>query len=165
MAGPFLLDRNFFIEAYRNSYPFDVFPSFWNKVIALAEAGRIISIDKVQKELHQNKDELSKWCDDNLPVDFFKDSTSIIPNYSLLINWVYSKSNQYSPAAISEFLDASEADAWLVAYAMTYGNHVVTYEVSSPNSKNKVKLPDAAIPFNVICIKATEMFRLLGEQV
>lgn len=165
MGVPFLLDSNFFIEAYRNSYPFDVFPSFWNKVRELAEAGQIISIDKVLKELHQNKDELSKWCDDNLPDNFFKDTTAIIPNYTLLINWVYSKSNQYSQPAISEFLDASEADAWLIAYAMTNGNHIVTYEVSSPNSKNKVKLPDAALPFNVVCVKTTEMFRLLGEQM
>lgn len=165
MVVPFLLDSNFFIEAYRNSYPFDVFPSFWNKVRELAEAGQIISIDKVKKELHQNKDELSKWCDDNLPVDFFRDTTDVLPNYTLLINWVYTKSEQYSQPAISEFLDASEADAWLVAYAMTNGNNIVTYEVSSPNSKNKVKLPDAAASFNILCVKTTEMFRLLGQQM
>jgi hypothetical protein len=164
MDIPFLLDSNFFIEAHRNSYPFDVFPSFWNKVKELAHEGRIISIDKVLKELHLNKDELSQWCDDNLPADFFKDTTTVIPSYTLLIKWVYSKSAQYTQPAISEFLDADEADAWLIAYAMTHNNQLITHEVSSPNSKNKVKMPDAAIPFNVNCIKTIEMFRILGEQ-
>ncbi len=164
MAVPFLLDSNFFIEAYRNSYPFDVFPSFWNKIKELAEDGRIISIDKVSKELHQNKDDLSKWCDENLPKDFFKDTTAVIPSYTLLIEWVYSKADQYYPHAISEFLDADEADAWLIAFAITNGNNIVTHETSSPNSKSKVKLPDAASPFKVNCIKTVEMFRILGEQ-
>ena len=49
MEAPYLLDSNFFIEAFRTSYPFDVVPSFWVKVKELAAEGKIISIDKVQK--------------------------------------------------------------------------------------------------------------------
>jgi len=165
MVQPLLLDSNFFIEAYRGSYPFDVVPSFWLKVKELAENGLIISIDKVQKELNLNKDDLSQWCADNLPHDFFKDTSQIIGSYATLASWVYSKSGQYTASAISEFLDASEADAWLVAFAMTNGNQIVTHEVSSPNSKSRVKLPDAASPHNVQCLKTVDMFRLLGVTI
>jgi hypothetical protein len=165
MIVPFLLDSNFFIEAHRTSYPFDVVPSFWIKVKELAEQGKIISIDKVKKELLQNKDELSDWIIDNLTEDFFKDTTTVVPNYATLTGWVYSKSEQYSATAISEFLDVDEADAWLVAFAMTYGNHIVTHEVSKPNSKSRVMLPDAANPFNVICIKTVDLFRALGVKI
>ena len=165
MGVPFLLDSNFFIEAYRVSYPFDVVPTFWIKVKELAEQGKIISIDKVKKELLQNKDELSDWIIDNLTEDFFKDTTTVVPNYATLTGWVYSKSEQYSATAISEFLDVDEADAWLVAFAMTYGNHIVTHEVSKPNSKSRVMLPDAANPFNVICIKTVDLFRALGVKI
>ncbi|WP_374540203.1 DUF4411 family protein [Flavobacterium sp.] len=165
MIAPFLLDSNFFIEAYRTSYPFDVVPSFWMKVKELAEQRKIISIDKVKKELLQNKDELSDWIIDNLPEDFFKDTSSEMTNYATLIGWVYSKSDQYSPTAISEFLDADEADAWLIAFAMTYGNQIVTHEVSKPNSKSRVMLPDAANPFNIICIKTIDLFRALGVKI
>lgn len=165
MIAPFLLDSNFFIEAYRTSYPFDVVPTFWIKVKELAEQGKIISIDKVKKELLQNKDELSDWIIDNLTEDFFKDTTTVVPNYATLTGWVYSKSEQYSATAISEFLDVDEADAWLVAFAMTYGNHIVTHEVSKPNSKSRVMLPDAANPFNVICIKTVDLFRALGVKI
>ena len=71
MIAPFLIDSNFFIEAHRTSYPFDVVPSFWVKVKELADNGKIISIDKVQKELMKNNDELSQWCLNNLPSNFF----------------------------------------------------------------------------------------------
>lgn len=165
MSEPFLLDSNFFIEAHRTSYPFDVVPSFWIKVKELVSNGKIISIDKVQKELLKNNDELSQWCIDNLPPDFFKDTTSTIVNYALLTGWVYSKSDQYSKPAISEFLDADEADAWLIAYAMTNGNQIVTHETSSPNSRKRVMLPDAATPQNVSCIKTIDLFRALGVKI
>lgn len=165
MIAPFLLDSNFFIEAYRTSYPFDVVPSFWMKVKELAEQRKIISIDKVKKELLQNKDDLSQWIIENLPEDFFKDTTTVVPNYATLTGWVYSKSEQYSATAISEFLDADEADAWLIAFAMTYNNQIVTHEVSKPNSKSRVMLPDAANPFNVICIKTVDLFRALGVKI
>lgn len=162
MSAPFLLDSNFFIEAHRTNYPFDVVPSFWLKVKALAEEGKIISIDKVQKELLRNNDELSQWCNDHLPIDFFKDTTATVLNYAVLTGWVYSKSDQYSQVAITEFLDVDEADAWLIAYAMTYGNHIVTHETSNPNSKKRVMLPDAAYPHNVACLKTIDLFRSLG---
>ncbi|MCL9770914.1 DUF4411 family protein [Flavobacterium sp. HXWNR69] len=64
-----------------------------------------------------------------------------------------------------EFLEADEADAWLIAFAMTYGNQIVTHEVSKPNSKSRVMVPDAANPFNVICIKTVDLFRALGVKI
>lgn len=165
MSVPFLLDSNFFIEAYRVSYPFDVVPTFWIKVKELAEQGKIISIDKVKKELLLNKDELSQWIVEMLPESFFKDTATVIPNYALLTNWVFSKSSQYTQAAISEFLGADEADAWLIAYAMTFGNQIVTHETSNPNSKKRVMLPDAATPHGVYCIKTIDLFRALSVKI
>jgi hypothetical protein len=164
-SPPFLLDSNFFIEAYRVTYPFDVVPTFWIKVKELAEQGKIISIDKVKKELLQNKDDLSQWIIENLPEDFFNDTSTVVTNYASLTGWVYSKSDQYFPTAIAEFLHADEADAWLIAFAMTYGNHIVTHEVSKPNSKNRVMLPDAANQVGVTCIKTIDLFRVLGVRI
>lgn len=45
----YLLDSNIFIQAHRMYYPFDVVPSFWNKILELSNKGIIISIDKVKK--------------------------------------------------------------------------------------------------------------------
>jgi Domain of unknown function (DUF4411) len=84
----------------------------------LADSGKIISIDKVKNEIYKNDDELKRWCLANLPQDFFKDTTTIITEYSQVAIWAASKSNHYFPNAIAEFLDADEADAWLVSFAL-----------------------------------------------
>ena len=53
----YVVDSNFFIQAHRVNYPLDIAYSFWNKVKELAEAGKIISIDKVKDELYDKNDD------------------------------------------------------------------------------------------------------------
>lgn len=163
VVPPYLLDSNFFIQAYRFHYPLDVVPGFWLKVKELAEDGTIISIDKVQREIFQNKDDLTAWCKAHLPNDFFKDSSVVLPSYIDVVKWANSKAGHYRPAALNEFLDAEEADAWLVSYAKAYGNKLVTHEVGDPKGRKKIKIPDAASPFGVKCYTTIEMFRELKE--
>jgi hypothetical protein len=164
MVAPFVLDSNFFIQAHRMHYPMDIVPSFWLKIKELATNGVIVSIDKVKDELHLNKDELTVWCDDHLPKDFFKETDVVIGEYIAVTAWANSKSAHYNVAALNEFLDTTEADAWLVAYSISNGSRIVTHETSEPNSKKKIKIPDACSPFGVSCLNTIEMFRYLGEQ-
>ncbi|WP_040298806.1 DUF4411 family protein [Arcticibacter svalbardensis] len=163
MANPFVVDSNFFIQAYRMHYPMDVVPGFWLKVKELAEKGKIVSIDKVKDEIHLNKDVLTLWCEANLPNNFFKDTDHIIKEYIVVSNWAHSQSTRYNLVALNEFLDANEADAWLIAYALANGGKIVTHEISEPNRKNKVKIPDVCLQFGIQCVNTIEMFRLLGE--
>jgi len=76
-----------------------------------------------------------------------------------------SASSHYLPNAINEFLDSEEADAFLIAYALAdYQNRIiVTQEVSRPERKNKIKIPEPCNYFNVRYVNTIEMFRLLGE--
>ena len=115
----YLVDSNFFIQAHRATYPLDIATGFWNKVKQLANSGVIVSIDKVKKELYDKNDELEEWCKLNLPDNFFKDSSEIISDYRRVTSWAVSMSSRYMPSAISEFLDAEEADAFLVAFALS----------------------------------------------
>lgn len=164
MAVPFILDSNFFIQAHRMHYPMDVVPNFWLKVKELADKEIIFSIDKVRDELYQNKDDLSKWCKESLPKEFFKPTDVIINEYIMVLSWANSKSSHYNAAALTEFLDADEADAWLVAFSISNGSQIVTHETSDPNSKKKIKIPDACAPHGISCVNTIEMFRLLGEK-
>jgi hypothetical protein len=116
--GVYIVDSNFFIQAHRDTYPLDVAFSFWNKVRELAFAGKIISIDKVKDEIFDKNDALEAWCKQNLPDDFFKDTSEVLGEYQHVIAWAVSKSNHYLPNALNEFLSADEADAYLVAYAL-----------------------------------------------
>jgi hypothetical protein len=77
----FVVDSNFFVQAHRFTYPLDVAMGFWDKIKKMANAGTLISIDKVKNELYDKNDELEKWCKANLPDDFFKSSASVISEY------------------------------------------------------------------------------------
>lgn len=125
----YVLDSNFFIQAHRVSYPLDIAFSFWNKVKQLADQGKIISIDKVKNELYDKNDALEAWCIDNLPEDFFKDTSHVMAAYGQVTSWAISRSGHYLPNALNEFLDADEADAFLVSYCLADNTNrfVVTY--------------------------------------
>lgn len=162
----FIVDSNFFIQAHRSIYPLDVVQSFWLKIKTLSENGIIVSIDKVKKEIFDNsahEDELKKWCDSNLPNDFFIDTDTVLQNYISIVNWVNSMSHHYTDSAIQEFLETDLADPWLVACAMSYNWTIVTYEKSEPNRKNKIKIPEVCNQFNVRYINTIEMLRELNE--
>lgn len=162
----YVVDSNFFIQAHRASYPLDVATSFWTKLIQLADEGKIISIDKVKHEIFKNEDDLKQWCEINLPDNFFKDTTTVISSYAQVAAWAASKSGHYLPKALAEFLDADEADAWLVAYALVdpEANILVTHELSEPNRKSKIKIPDVCMDKGVQYCNTIEMFRKLGER-
>lgn len=88
----YIVDSNFFIQAHRTNYPFDVATSFWSKIIELAESGTIISIDKVKNEIYRNEDELKQWCEINLPDTFFKDTSTVLTQYTLIASWAAGRS-------------------------------------------------------------------------
>jgi len=89
----------------------------------------------------------------------------VLIEYQEIVGWTVSKSAHYSQNAINEFLDADEADAFLVAYAMKdiASRFIVTQEVSRPGMLSKIKIPEPSTFFNVRFVKAMEMFRELGE--
>jgi hypothetical protein len=161
----YVLDSNFFIQAHRVNYPLDIAFSFWNKVKQLADQGRIISIDKVKNELYDKNDALEAWCKDNLPEDFFKDTSHLMAAYGQVSAWAISRNGHYLPNAINEFLDANEADAFLIAYSLAEANFriIVTHETSNPNQKSKIKIPEPCNELGVNYCNTIDMFRRLVE--
>lgn len=160
----FVLDSNVFIEAHRTTYPLDIATSFWDTIIRLASNGRIISIDKVQNEILRNEDELSDWLDTNLPSGFFRDTTEpeVFENYGTIVTWAESKADHYKRRAIDEFMEFARADAWLVAYCRAFNHKLVTQEVSKPERKNAIPIPQACIAQDVTFCNTIEMFREIG---
>lgn len=163
----FVLDTNTFIQAYRAHYPIDVVPSFWNKLKQLIIENKVISIDKVKDEIYKNDDELKEWLSSNIDAAAFHptQTTEVLIEYRKLSNWANSRSDHFQPKAITEFLDADNADAWLIAFCMQSGDVIVTQEVSAPNSKSKIKIPDVCDTFNVNYINTIKLFRELNVQL
>ncbi len=160
----FIVDSNFFIQAHRANYPLDIAVTFWEKVKELADNGSIVSIDKVKSEIYQNDDELKAWCIENLPHDFFKDSSGTIEAYTQVVNWAVSMSDHYIQKAMEEFLDADEADAWIIAYALENDIVITTHEKSQPDSKKKIKIPEPCNTLGVAFVDTIEMLRRLNVQ-
>ncbi len=161
----YVVDTNFFIQAHRAHYPLDVACSFWNKVKELADKDIIISIDKVKNEIYNNNDVLKQWCIDNLPDNFFKNTSTITSSYRQVVSWATSRSNHFLPNAINEFLDSEAADAFIIAYVLSDNDNrvLVTQEISEPNRKTKVKIPDVCLGLNVKFVNVMDMFREIGE--
>jgi len=160
----YVVDTNFFIQAHRTGYPLDIAVSFWKTIKQLAYDVRIISIDKVKNEIYRNEDALKRWCEENLPENFFKDSSGVMEEYSKVSAWAVSKKDHYKPKAIEEFLDADEADAFLVAYALSdpANRIIVTQETSQPQIKSKIKIPEVCNAFNLDYVNTMQMFRKLN---
>ncbi len=158
----YLLDSNIFIQAHRMYYPFDVVPSFWATLVELSKAGHILSIDKVKKEICDisTPDELALWCLNKVDENFFQDSSSCVDIYSEIAIWIYSNQH-FMQSAKDEFLATDLADPWLIAYAKKHDCIIVTHEVSQPTRKNRIKIPEPCIHFNVRYISPIQMFREL----
>lgn len=155
---PYVLDANVFIEAAKRYYAFDIVPPFWNKLIALAEDGYILSIDRVKVELIRA--DLETWANENFHRYFASTSEQdVIDAYRNVITWSQAQS-QYTDGAKAEF--AGVADGWLIAYALSKGCTVVTHEQPSPNSKRKIKIPDACRAHEIPYIDTFQMLRMLG---
>ncbi|MDA8349362.1 MAG: DUF4411 family protein [Pseudomonadota bacterium] len=160
----YLVDASVLMQAHRRYYRFGVCPGFWDCLARHHKQGRVSSIDRVRKEVEQGgKDELRQWTKTACPATFFEATTgrNIGDGYGRVISWAGSQ-GRYRQEALAEF--ATVADGWLVAYAKEHGLTVVTQEVSAPESKKEVKIPDVCNAFKVPCIDTFEMLESLGVQ-
>ena len=156
----YVLDANVFIEAARHYYAFDLVPAFWKCLVDHAKAGRIRSVDRVNKELQLLNDPLASWAQSEFGGAFAStDEEDVIGVYTDIINWAQDN-EQFFDAAKADF--ARAADPWLVAYARVKKCVVVTHEQPAPYAKKDIKLPDVCLTFSVSFINTFEMLRELG---
>lgn len=114
----YVLDTNFFVQAHRSTYPLDIATGFWTALKSIAEDDIVCSIDKVHDEIFTNDDDLTEWIDSSLPDSFFRvtGTDQVVQSYQELAPWVVGRGDHYREAAINEFLEYDNADAWLIAY-------------------------------------------------
>ena len=156
----YLLDADSLIRSKRQHYAFDFCPAFWDALLSAYGQNRLGSIAPIRKELLRGNDALADWVKDKVPHAFFGsvDDPQVQIGYKKVSTWVEGH-DQYSRAAKQKFFNG--ADPWLVAVAMANHFVLVTYEVSSSESRALIKLPDVAKHFNVTCIPPYSMLRQL----
>ena len=147
---PYVLDSDVFIAAKNSYYAFAICPGFWDSLIHHHNAGNICSIDRVRSELLAGRktEDLVQWVKEQLPSVFFvgTDEEAVTDAYGRVMLWVQ-RNAQYLDQAKAKF--ATEADGWLVAYAMIHGVTVITNEQPRPQSRSRILLPDVCSQFNV----------------
>lgn len=156
----YLIDSNIFIEAKNRYYAFDIAPGFWEWLDRAYAAGTVCSIDEVQAELTVGSDPLADWAKDRdnffMPMD--APATAV---FGRLTTWANSQS--YTDAAVATFL--ASADYFLVAYALAHGHTLVTHELSNPNARARVMIPDACIGMGVSYCDPFTMMRGHGTKL
>ena len=155
----YLPDANVLMTAHHHYYAPDLCPGFWDCMAYHIAGGRLGIIDRVYDEI-LSPSALVSWAEQAANDWFLPTATQAIANsYTQLIDWVDSNP-QFTTAARADF--ARGADGWLAAYAMVHGSVVVTNEVSAPDARRKVPLPDLCSQFHVRCINTFVMLRELG---
>ena len=158
----YVLDSDSFIRAARTHYSFDFAKPFWDGLLKYADLGFICSIDRVQDELIEGNDELSKWAKNSFSKYFLEtDKSEILTNYTKIINWAQNQ-NQYNQRAKDEFYEIDNADPWIISFADTYKLTIVTHEVFDTNIKKKIPIPNVCKAFGINYIDIYQMLRELN---
>ena len=140
-----LLDSDVLIAAFRVHYAPAFCPGFWDCLAYHLSTGRLLIINPVRDEI-DSPPGLVRWVD-QLPQNAFASVDQTISSaYTRISDWVR-LNPKFDQSALDNF--ASGADGWLVAYAMVHNAVVVTNEVSAPDSKSSVKIPDICERFGV----------------
>ena len=155
----YLLDADVLITASRHYYAMDISPGFWSCIEHFGTLGQVRSIDRVRHEI-VSPPNLVQWTT-RLGNRFFlfSGSEEVVSVFSSMQTWVYSN-DQFMDAAKEEF--ATKADGWLAAYAKVHNYVLVTNEVSNPDSRKRVPLPDLCNKFEVVPRDPFQMLRDLG---
>ncbi len=155
----YVIDTSSLIEAWRRYYAPDIAPTFWRHLYLYNYLGQIAIIDRVKNEINRGTGNLSVLMNRLTIVP--TNGNNILNEYQNIMKWA-SRQMQYTLAAKSNFARFDNADAWIIAYAIS-GNHiVVSEEKPAPQSKNSIKIPDVCKVFRVVHIDTFEMMRQLS---
>jgi hypothetical protein len=156
----FLFDSNTFMEAARLYYSFDLAPGFWDWLVSDPMREHIASVESVKDEITNGTGVLVDWAN-NAPADFWRPITAATLDEAMALSeWASDPARNFTQAAVDEFL--SSGDYWLIAEAMATGLTVVTREVSAPDSRKRIKIPDACNAFGVQCAQPWPVYQQLG---
>lgn len=155
----YLLDSNVLIAAKSLYYKPGFCTVFWSWIDDAHSGGQVFSIDKVKKELMAGDadDHLVGWAAER-GEEFFLPTKGTLYQWRHLAEWAENRTPAFKESAKEKFLQAEAADAWLIAFAAHHGDYtIVTNEVSRPDSKKSIQLPDAAAALRIPTISLFDL--------
>ncbi len=154
----YLLDADVLIQAHKLHYGFDFCPGFWDWIVRMHQRGEVHSILAIRNDIATGGDQLADWVNELDQGFFLQPDSMSLEALGSITDWVDAH-KLYSVAAKQEFMTCS--DLHLIAHALAHRMTIVTMEVSAPNSKNRVKIPDVCNAMNVKSMPSYELLRTL----
>lgn len=162
-VAKYILDTSCFTQAFRTYYSFEIAPSFWNFIDKKFGEGIIVTNEKVYKEIEKGKDELFEWMKNGNVKNRLlntKTNNGVLTNYAYLMQW--SEGTEYKTTAKQEFAQYSNADAWVISCALEFDLQIVSQEVSAPESKRRIKIPDVCTEFSINHLDTFSFLKEIG---
>ena len=99
----YLIDANAFMTPHLQYYPFDLAPSFWDKLEHYIKDGTIVIMDMIKAEVLQGTDSLRDWMD-TLEIGDYLDrrQPEIIAKYTEVLTHLQTNAC-YQEAALHEW--------------------------------------------------------------
>jgi len=136
-------DTSAIIHAWRFSYPPAYFPSFWQRLDGLIEAGELFATEEVLVELEKKDDDIYQWARE-------RRETLIIP-IDGGIQAVVTAILRNHPRLVDNRKNRSQADPFVIALAHIRGAIVMTNEALAGNPA-KPNIPNVCAAMNISCI-------------
>ncbi len=171
----YLLDSNSFIMPARNYYNFNILPTYWNKLIQVANKNNnlyVLSVVENEITTGRDTDPLKLWFTQNssyfTKIQHSNDS-AIISKYAEVMQYIQ-QCGFYNTKGLSNWADIKIADPWLIAAAKVYDLSIVTFEIregnlSSKNQTGKIKIPNVADHFGVDTLNLYDMMEEMGIKI
>lgn len=157
----FILDNNVFSDTLKN-IPFDPFSELvYDPFVELIDEGIVISVDEVYRELEVyfgSRTEKFDWIKDIKKCFQYLDDKDCANLMEILKKKKYQESIKEKSIRVG----SPEADAMIVAKAISVGGIVVTNE--SNKKANSDKIPNMCVEFNVPYIKKDDFYKVLKNK-
>lgn len=150
------IDASAILDAWVRYYPYDTFPSFWDRFKELAESGSGVATELVEHEISKKDDGCHKWFKQNNLSGFFIEFTEAVQNTvsDILQNPNYQR-------LVEDRKGTYGADPFVIALAKVKDLVVVTGERAT-NNIAKPKIPDVCNDMSIECINILDLMRREG---
>jgi len=145
-------DTSAFLDGWIRNYPPDTFPGVWEQMARLADAGQLLFIDEVARELERKDDGAHAWV---------KGRAGAVIDIDEPIQDAVTELLRAHQRMLDTRRNKSGADPFVVALAQVRRCSVLSGELST-GSLTRPKIPDVCEAVGVPCASLIQMFRAEG---
>ncbi len=152
--GPiFSVDTSAFIDGLERYYPEDAFPTLWQHVDDLIDAGRLVASEEVWEEIKTRDEVVKEWAEDRRDDLFVEtDAAVALEVQEILVG---------HERLVMNLKNRNRADPFVIAVARLWDATVITGE-GHDGSEKRPKIPYVCQEMDIECIRFTDLIQVEG---